>query len=379
MGEGLKKLPMIDDNEEITCCSSDVAETIYGDPAGETWVSGRIETGIGTVYRISTTMETGDLLGAVKARWGFGRMNYTVPPGLYAVGEPAENSPVLVSANYKLSFDHLRRELKEIDAWVLVLDTKGVNVWCAAGKGTFGTAELLRMVNRSRIVELVAHRNLILPQLSAPGVSAHLVRKESGFRVIYGPVRAADLSQFIYSGNKAEPDMRRTSFKLKDRLVLAPVELVGMFVPLAIFAAFILVLNLISGLVSDSDGVLTLSLSKTAYDLFPFIITLLVGIILVPALLPYIPGRALAWKGWLLGMIWAIVYTSFTANVTGWAHNLSLFLLLPAIPAFLGMNFTGSTTYTSLSGVIKEMEIALPLIIISGGLGAIALVLSYFI
>ena len=378
MGEGLKKLPMINDNEEITCCSTGISETTYGDPVDETWVSGRMETAVGTVYQISTTLESGDLVGSLKARWGFGRMDYTVPPRLYAVGEPGEESPVLVSANYKLSFDHLRRELKEVDAWVLVLDTKGVNVWCAAGKGTFGTAELLRMLKLTRIMELVAHRSLILPQLSAPGVSAHLVKKESGFRVIYGPVRAADLKQFINSGYKADQEMRRTSFNLKDRLVLAPIELVGMFVPLTIFAVVILILNLISGLVSDSEIAITFLLSETAYDLFPFTIALLVGIILVPALLPYIPGRALAWKGWLLGMFWAIVYTSFTANATGWAHILSLLLLLPAIPAFLGMNFTGSTTYTSLSGVIKEMEIALPLIIISGGLGAIALILSYF-
>ena len=70
-------------------------------------------------------------------------MHYTVEPGLYAVGKPDERSPVLVTANYKLSFDKLRNELTGRNVWILVLDTKGINVWCSAGKGTFGTMELV--------------------------------------------------------------------------------------------------------------------------------------------------------------------------------------------------------------------------------------------
>lgn len=69
-------------------------------------------------------------------------MGYTIDPGLYALGNPDESSPVLVTANYKLTFDRLRQSLPKLDAWVLVLDTKGINVWCAAGKGTFGTGEV---------------------------------------------------------------------------------------------------------------------------------------------------------------------------------------------------------------------------------------------
>ena len=70
-------------------------------------------------------------------------MRYKVDPGLYAVGRPTVESPVLVSANYKLSFDRLRSQLTGLDAWMLVLDTHGVNVWCSAGKGTFGTDEIV--------------------------------------------------------------------------------------------------------------------------------------------------------------------------------------------------------------------------------------------
>ena len=75
------------------------------------------------------------------------------------------------------------------DAWILVLDTNGVNVWCAAGKGTFGTDELIRRIEATGLPEIVSHNRVIVPQLGGPGVAAHEVRKRSGFRVVYGPVR----------------------------------------------------------------------------------------------------------------------------------------------------------------------------------------------
>ena len=66
-------------------------------------------------------------------------MRFAVDPGLYALRNPGEQAPVLVTANYKMSFDRLRQALPGRDAWILVLDTNGINVWCAAGKGTFAT------------------------------------------------------------------------------------------------------------------------------------------------------------------------------------------------------------------------------------------------
>ena len=100
---------------------------------------------------------------------------------------------MLVTANYKLSFDSLRFALGGIDAWLLVTDTRGINVWCAAGKGTFSASEVCEVVRRSRLAEVVSHRRLILPQLAAPGVTAREVTRGCGFSVRFGPVRATDL------------------------------------------------------------------------------------------------------------------------------------------------------------------------------------------
>jgi hypothetical protein len=175
---------------------------------------------------VSTTLSFNDTLGAWKARWGIGRMDYTVEPGLYAVGKPDSESPVFVSANYKLTFDTLRKNLSGLDCWLLILDTKGINVWCAAGKGTFGTDELISRIETSELSKYVTHKKLVLPQLGATGVSAHEVKQKSGYDINYGPVRAEDIKAYIEAGYKAAKEMRTVKFDLWDRLVLIPMELI---------------------------------------------------------------------------------------------------------------------------------------------------------
>jgi hypothetical protein len=318
----------------------------------------------------SSQLKTQDILGAWKVRWGINRMDFRVDPGLYRLGNPDPNAPVLVTANYKMTFDALRKELTDFDAWILVLDTKGVNVWCAAGKGTFGTTELLNRLSVVQLDKVVSHRTLILPQLSAPGVSAHEVQKYSGFKVIYGPVRAKDIKAFIRSGMKATEDMRTVQFNAYDRLVLTPVELVNSFKKSLMIFGVLFLLNLMGigpfGLV----------------DFYSYIGAVIIGCVLTPVLLPWIPGRAFAWKGWLLGFIWAILINL----LNGWPsmplysllRALGYLFILPPISAYLAMNFTGSSTYTSFSGVLKEMRIAIPAMIISVVLGAVLIVLNSF-
>ena len=373
------KLPMAGNHQQSSCCANSQNPQPFAALEEANWTNGHLELAGRHVYRIVTKLDSKDFSGTLKARWGVGRMNYTVPPGLYAVGEPANSSPVLVSANYKLSFDSLRRELAGLNLWLLILDTGGINVWCAAGKGSFGTAELIRMVKITGLSEVVSHRTLILPQLAAPGVSAHEVRHRCGYNVVYGPVRAADIPGFLETGNTADPSMRRTRFNLIDRLILTPVELTALYKPVLGLTLLLLLLNLFGLLFQGVPVSLPLLLGQTFYDLAPFLVAMLIGAVLVPALLPYIPGRALAWKGWVLGVLWAFAYIFFTATQQHWLPTAAYLLTIPAITAFIGMNFTGSTTYTSLSGVIKEMEIALPLIILSAGLGLISLVMTYFI
>lgn len=319
----------------------------------------------------STELTFNDILGSWKVRWGIGRMNYKVEPGLYSVGKPGTNSPVMVSANYKLSFDMLRKELKGLDAWILVLDTKGVNVWCAAGKGTFGTTELLNRIAIVQLSKVVSHKTIILPQLGAPGISAHEITKFSGFKVIYGPVKAKDIKEFLDLDMKATTEMRTVRFSAYDRLVLTPVDFVSTFKISLIIFGILFLLNLLG---VGPFGII---------DFYAYMGSIIVGCVLTPVLLPWIPGRAFAWKGWFLGLLWAIL-----VNVlNGWPdapeysllRALGYLLILPSVSSYYAMNFTGSSTFTSFSGVLKEMRIAIPAISVSIVLGGILILVNSFI
>jgi len=317
---------------------------------------------------VSTSLSGKDLFGAFKVRWGIGRMDYRVEPGLYKVNNGASNSPVLVSANYKLTFDTLRKNLSGLDSWLLILDTRGINVWCAAGEGTFGTDELVHRIEQTGLAEIVTHRKLILPQLGAPGVSSPEVTRRTGFSVSYGPVRATDIKEFISAGLKATREMRTVRFNLWDRLVLTPMEIVETAkIMLPVFGA-LFIINLFA---KRQFGI---------YDAVLYAGANLAGAFITPALLPIIPGRAFSFKGWLAGLLWA----AFAFWLFGWySQGLWLLiagygLLLPAVSSFLAMNFTGASTYTSPSGVLREMKIALPFIIGFTLIGVVLLLIKSF-
>ena len=308
-----------------------------------TWFKGWKQTPVGKVAIISTHMGLNDKLGGCRVRWGIRRMHYTVPAGLYAVGEPGSDSPVLVTANYKLSFDLLRRELSGRNLWLLVLETFGINVWCAAGKRTFGTSELVNRIHKVQLERVVNHRTIVLPQLGAPGVARHEVKKATGFRVRYGPVRAGDLPQYLDNGQKATEEIRRIRFSLWDRLVLTPVELVTAW-KVSLVALFLIFL--LSGL--GRNG-------------FSFAGALSRG---------FTPGLT------YLGLLWALLLSLTLASSWNAASLVALFLIAPALTAYFAMNFTGCSTFTSLSGVQKEMRIAVPVIIISIVSGGTVLLMS---
>jgi hypothetical protein len=339
------------------------------------WITGVVSTAIGEVPQVATRLNREDIIGSWKARWGKFRMTYNISPGLYAVGKPGVDSEVFVTANYKMSFDRLRKALKALDAWIMVIDTKGINVWCAAGKGTFGTEEIVGRITKVRLAEVVSHRMLILPQLGAPGVSAHSVLKLSGFKVTYGPVRAKDLPKFMKAGQKATPQMRQVKFGLWDRLVLTPMELMQVVKPVIIGFAVIFIINLIGA----GWGAFFKVLFRTFVDLIPYIGAVLAGTIVTPVLLPLIPIREFAWKGWIIGLLWAVFFIWYFESMISWKQVVTYLLILPPISAYLAMNFTGASTYTSLSGVVKEMGIAIPAMLISVGLGVVFLAVKILV
>jgi len=309
---------------------------------------------VGPVPKVSTRLSKDDRLGMWKVRWGINRMGYTVAPGLYALGQPDEGSEVLVTANYKMTFDLLRRCLTSLNVWILVLDTRGVNVWCAAGKGTFGTDELVRCVEGTGVGAVVNHRRLIVPQLGAPGIAAHEVRERTGFSVLYGPVEMKDIPAYLEKGRHATPAMRRKDFPVTERAALVPMELVPASKWVAISTAAIALMAGIMGRGSFlSDALLHGSRAFLFINLGTF-----AGAVVTPILLPWVPGRAFALKGAIIGFATALIL--FGGGFLSGLDGLAWLLLITAASSFLAMNFTGSSTFTSLSGVKREMKIAVP-------------------
>lgn len=321
---------------------------------------------------VSTKLILKDFMGAVMVRWGINRDKYRVIPGLYAAGNPDSNSDVLVTANYKLSFDTLRRSLTGMNVWILVLDTKGINVWCAAGKGTFGTGELVRKIKEISLGDIVSHHRIIVPQLGATGIAAHRVKEETGFRVLYGPVRASDIQKFITAGYKADLEMRKVNFTFRERIKLIPNDFMyGKYYLLGAIAIVLIISSISGGIISVQH-----ILQNGTYGILNVFLAYLSGIVITPMFLPYIPARPFSLKGFYTGLVVFLLLLLTGRIGINIFEKSSWFFMISALSSFVAMNFTGSSTYTSLSGVKKEMKISLPLQIVFAFIGVILLVIG---
>jgi hypothetical protein len=348
------------------CC-----ESAKQNPPEPSCSCGAVSTAAGKVYQVKTNLSRSDFWDAVRCRTSAFRMGYKIRSGLYAAGNPDANAPVFASANYKLSFDALRRELGGVNAWILVLDTKGINVWCAAGKRTFGTNELVSRIHSARLHDVVSHKKIIVPQLGAPGICAHEVRKQTGFLVRYGPVRAKDIPAYLKNDWVATREMRTVSFGFIDRLVLTPMELIP---SLKVFLLCAVALLILFGL--EKQGIIF----SQAMLALPFIllgfVAILCGSFVTPVFLPYIPGRAFSIKGWLVGMAAVIIFLACTRAIHHWQAMSAAIIAFPMVSSFCALNFTGSTPYTSMSGVKKEMKYAVPAYVAAGAITLVLFVYS---
>jgi hypothetical protein len=169
------------------------------------------------------------------------------------------------------------------------------------------------------------------------------------FKIVYGPVRARDIRKFISDGMKKDAGMREVSFNWKDRLIVAPVELVQS----AALIAALVILGALFSLPFDKSY-----LARLAALIICYIPAVLTGVFVFPLLLPYLPFRAFSLKGAVLGLLFMIL--------TGWLYKFSIFsgislgfITIPVI-SFIAMNYTGSTTFTNQTGATLEVKRSVP-------------------
>ena len=242
-------------------------------------------------------------------------------PGLRIFGHPDEKSPVFVTANFDLTVKRVTGYLRDLDCYLLVAPTGGINVWCAAKGSNFTAHSVISVVKTSGISNKVANRTLILPQLAAPGVDIKLVRKETGWRCKFGPVYAKDISEYLANRFKKTDAMRRVKWPLIDRLD------VGIGVSFPVFLLILVILAVFLRAWLAEFVVLGLGLFLLMYGFYPFI-----------------PGRA----GWhkllfleaLLG-VGLLGYIFLAAEQS--RYICELFFMAMGLVAVIGIDFGGVT------------------------------------
>lgn len=328
-------------------------ETPYGDHHIAHLIEGYSSVGGKQVPVLSRDITSKDIFGEIKVRCGIGRYNYYYPTGLYLIGEAKAGLPVIVTSNFKLTLDKLRSQLKLEGYWLLVLDTKGINVWCAAGKGTFGTEELIYQLTKWQVKSKLNTNSVIVPQLGASRMSPQIVKQLTGISIDYGPIRAKDLDVYLANNRVADESMRQVHFHWKDRLVLTPLELINNF-------KFILpAYPVLVGWHYFTTGH-TLSLAIPLIQLSPLIMMNFLGSVVFPLMLPFLPTRGFSTKGITLSLPVSMLILA-NSSLFHLGNNilsmLSWFLIYLIFTGFITLNFTGSTTFTSFSGVEFEVKL----------------------
>ena len=258
---------------------------------------------------------------------------FPTEPGLRVIGQPGPEAPVLVTCNFDLTVRRVVRALEGLDCYLLVAPSKGINVWCAAGGGHLTAHSVTSVVKTSRIADKVEHRNLILPQLSAPGVDVSRVERETGWHCRFGPVYAGDILEYIDAGKKRR-EMHLVRFPLRDRLEMAVMWATPMSIAAGIPAA-VLSREALPGVLALIWG----------FSLFLFA--------LYEPLMRYLPGGVGLVKTLLLGLVGVVLVAGYGLSAGGWAWGsiVAWSLGILAVALVLGFDLEGSSPLTAGSTV----------------------------
>ena len=278
-----------------------------------------------------------------------------IDPGLYKSGNPDKTSPIIVTANYEFTFIKVMRDLKGLDAWVLCVDSNGINVWCAARGNDFGNNQLIEAVEATGLKNITERKTLILPQLSAGGVATPELQKKSKnfpFRVVFGPVWSKDLPEFIKNRPARKPDkMKLAKFTIKHRFrgfITHTTFLLRKIFLLPLIALFFILLTL------NSIGITI----KLWWPL-EFILWIIISNFLITFLIPMSKfTRRFINKGIFFGILNTIALGALTYII----HNSIIYVLWNIgiffwISFFSTMSFSGYTMATSPREIQEEYPI----------------------
>ncbi|MDX9785865.1 MAG: acetyl-CoA decarbonylase/synthase complex subunit gamma [Desulfobacterales bacterium] len=124
----------------------------------------------------------------------------TVTEGIYEIGNPNENSPVLVTTNFALTYFIVSGEIEgsKVPAWLLIKDSEGLSVLTAWAAGKFSGDDVGAFVKKSGIMDKVKHKELIIPGYAA-AIAGDVEEELPGWTITVGPREAAHLPAFLKS------------------------------------------------------------------------------------------------------------------------------------------------------------------------------------
>lgn len=270
----------------------------------------------------------------------------SVEPGLYYTGNSYDiSTPMLVTANYHLTAFLLWRTLKGRNVRILVIDTKGINVWCSSGKGQFNVEQIMLQLERYSHNDLTDTDELqiILPKLSLSGISL----KEAslaGLKPVIGPIYRQDIPKFLENKPYKDCAENKYRFNLRDRLFTLPASLIQfgkyMFkgvVPLFIWHAFF----------------------PTGIHWQPIALGIFIGFLFI-TLFPLIPGRRFGTKGIVLGITLASLQYYSSDHIFQFIEQLGYTLAILGLSILFALYYTGNSGASNYSLVKKDIIALLP-------------------
>jgi len=122
----------------------------------------------------------------------------TVTQGIYEIGGPDENSPVLITTNFSLTYFIVSGEIEgsRVPSWLLIMDTEGLSVMTAWAAGKFAGDAVATFVKKCGIADKVAHRKIIIPGYSA-AISGEMEEDLPDWEIMIGPRDASLIPKFL--------------------------------------------------------------------------------------------------------------------------------------------------------------------------------------
>jgi acetyl-CoA decarbonylase/synthase complex subunit gamma len=124
----------------------------------------------------------------------------TVTEGIYEINNPDENSPVLVTTNFALTYFIVSGEIEgsRVPSWLLIKDSEGLSVMTAWAAGKFAGDDVGIFVKKSGIMDKVKHTELIIPGYAA-AIAGDVEEELPGWTITVGPREAAHIPGFLKS------------------------------------------------------------------------------------------------------------------------------------------------------------------------------------